>query len=234
MLATLRRMTKREKEAVRAELDGHIEDHICALMELGYSEELAEERTMLRMGDPAEIGRELNRQYPLGWLVLRWAAAVLALLVLLSLTGPLRLRLGSAADSLRARWRPEREADLAIMQDQNGALVETLWDPDAEIRGEDFHLRVYQAGLKDPAQDTEAWLAVAWWRENPLLPQPENGMLRIYIDGELAEWGSFYLSDCVRCIPVTVEYGDQLEVVMEVYGREYRQTVLLPWEEAEE
>ena len=36
------------------------------LLELGYSPELAEERTLDAMGDPKEVGRELNRQYPLG------------------------------------------------------------------------------------------------------------------------------------------------------------------------
>ena len=49
---SLRGATQKEQDAIRAELDAHIEDHICDLIDLGYSEELAEERTMLRMGDP--------------------------------------------------------------------------------------------------------------------------------------------------------------------------------------
>ena len=87
VLANLRRVTQREREAIGAELDAHIEDHICGLLDLGYSPELAEERTMALMGDPAEVGRELNKQYPLGWLLLGRAAAVLlAVLCLLAVS----------------------------------------------------------------------------------------------------------------------------------------------------
>ncbi|MBM6911672.1 permease prefix domain 1-containing protein, partial [Oscillibacter valericigenes] len=62
--ASLKRLTKREREAIRRELDGHMEDHMESLRELGYDEELAEERTIAAMGDPEEVGRELNKQYP--------------------------------------------------------------------------------------------------------------------------------------------------------------------------
>lgn len=44
VLSSLRRVTEKEREAIRSELDGHIEDHMEALRELGYDEELAEER----------------------------------------------------------------------------------------------------------------------------------------------------------------------------------------------
>ncbi len=66
VLANLRRVTRDEREAIRAEIDGHIEDHICDLLELGYDPKLAEERTMSFMGDPEEVGRELGKQYT-GW-----------------------------------------------------------------------------------------------------------------------------------------------------------------------
>ena len=41
VLANLRRVTPDERAAIREELDGHIEDHICDLLELGYDEKLA-------------------------------------------------------------------------------------------------------------------------------------------------------------------------------------------------
>ena len=52
VLSALRRVTSRERAAIRAELDGHIEDHMEGLLELGYDEALAEERTLAAMGDP--------------------------------------------------------------------------------------------------------------------------------------------------------------------------------------
>ena len=35
VLTGLRRLTQAEREAVRAELDAHMEDHICDLLDLG-------------------------------------------------------------------------------------------------------------------------------------------------------------------------------------------------------
>ena len=77
VLACLRRLTPKERAAVRAEIDAHLEDHICALLDLGYDPELAEQRTMAAMGDPEEVGRKLEKQYPIFWLILGRAAALL-------------------------------------------------------------------------------------------------------------------------------------------------------------
>ena len=88
LLSQLRRVTPEEREEIRREIDGHIEDHICSLLELGYDQQLAEERTMARMGDPVEAGRKLNQQYPVVWQVLMWLSAlVLACMALFILFG---------------------------------------------------------------------------------------------------------------------------------------------------
>ena len=84
VLSSLRRVTAKEREAIRSELDGHIVDHMEALRELGYDEELAETRTLAAMGDPEEVGRELNKQYPFRWLVAKWGAILLAVWILVS------------------------------------------------------------------------------------------------------------------------------------------------------
>ena len=81
VLSSLRRVTEKEREAIRSELDGHIEDHMEALRELGYDEELAEERAIAAMGEPDEVGRELNKQYPFRWLVAKWGAILLAVCI---------------------------------------------------------------------------------------------------------------------------------------------------------
>ena len=84
VLSSLRRVTEKEREAIRSELDGHIEDHMEALRELGYDEELAEERAIAAMGEPDEVGRELNKQYPFRWLVVGWIAKALIILMVFS------------------------------------------------------------------------------------------------------------------------------------------------------
>ena len=40
--AALRRLTPRERTAVREEIDGHIQDHMADLLALDYPEDLAE------------------------------------------------------------------------------------------------------------------------------------------------------------------------------------------------
>lgn len=87
VLDRLGRLTCKEREAIRAEIGGHIEDHMETLLELGYDEKLAEERTMAAMGDPEEVGRELNKQYPFRWLVVKWAAMTLAAVLVLMMLG---------------------------------------------------------------------------------------------------------------------------------------------------
>ena len=109
VLAAMHRVTASERDAICAELDGHIEDRIEALLELGYEPELAEERAMARMGDPEEVGRELDKQYPLFWLiaerVLKTLVCVLALVLVFD-----TLTMYSVWGSLRARVEPHEYA----------------------------------------------------------------------------------------------------------------------------
>ena len=138
VLTSLRRMTAKEREAIRQELDGHMEDHMEALRALGYDEELAEERTLAAMGDPAEVGRELNRQYPFRWLVVRWLAKLLAswvLLVLLALLlfeGPVSVRV-----SIQERYQP----DMSHHYDPSGRTVAEAY-PEIEFQVGDDVVRV--------------------------------------------------------------------------------------------
>ena len=55
--------------AIRAELAAHWEDHAAALMERGIPEEEAARRALEAMGDPEEIGKELDKSHSplLGW-----------------------------------------------------------------------------------------------------------------------------------------------------------------------
>ena len=120
VLSTLRRVTRRERSAIRAEIDGHIEDHMEGLLELGYEPALAEERTLAAMGDPAEVGRELNRQYPLRWLVIGRTAMAAVLVFALVAAGPLWTALRDRViPNFQARWFPT-----------------TIWDLTATVRSD--------------------------------------------------------------------------------------------------
>ena len=61
---------------------------------------------MQRMGDPEEVSRELNKQYPLRWLILKWTAIVLtAALALMLLT---RVEWGVVKENLMTRFWPSQ------------------------------------------------------------------------------------------------------------------------------
>ena len=148
VLAVLRRgrVTTREREAIRQEINGHIEDHMEALRALGYDEWEAEERTIAAMGDPEELGKELNQVHSplLGWLWLlsRWAVRML----IVFLAAFIITDTGRAEDI--AFWAAaQREATLAAPPwSQGGAKYFTLPDDGicvAEVTGEPVTVGAY-------------------------------------------------------------------------------------------
>ena len=103
VLSPLGRLTAQERENVRRELEEHVEDRMEALLEMGWSAELAEERCLEAMGDPAEIGREMARQYRgRGWLWIGRAAVALTVVVCIQAALGIGM-LGSLWDSIYAR-----------------------------------------------------------------------------------------------------------------------------------
>lgn len=75
-----------DRKVVFEELAAHIQDRSDDLVTRGYTREEADERTLRAMGDPSEIGKQLDLVHKpwLGWLwmVSRWLA-IFAVLVLL-------------------------------------------------------------------------------------------------------------------------------------------------------
>ena len=139
VLAQLRRVTGDERESIRAELDAHMEDHICALRDLGYDEQLAEERTLALMGDPVAVGKELSKIYTgWGWVLLsRLAVLLTAVLCIQALLG-----LGVLSNllwSIQARTVPDE-----IHSDYTAAA--TL-RPDIRIPVGNDVLRVYRVSV---------------------------------------------------------------------------------------
>ena len=141
VFSRLKRLTRREREAIRRELDGHMEDHFEALRELGYDEREAEERTIAAMGDPAEVGRALDRQYT-GWgfvLLSRAAVLLTAVLCVQTLLG-LGI-LGNFYDSVRARISPE-----AVGADRDFSPQAVTY-PDLRIPVGNDVLRIYRVSV---------------------------------------------------------------------------------------
>lgn len=59
------------KDDIKLELESHVLDKISDYMAQGYNQERAQQQALADMGDPKEIGTELNRQHNpfLGWVL---------------------------------------------------------------------------------------------------------------------------------------------------------------------
>lgn len=104
--ACLRYATAKEKTAVQAELEAHIEDHTEALLAAGYDAGHAQRLAVEAMGDPQDVGQALNEAFPRRWWVLsRLAAfALVASVVLLVLYLPAPI--GQAHNYYQAKYDP--------------------------------------------------------------------------------------------------------------------------------
>ena len=231
VLTSLRRVTAKEREAIRQELDGHMEDHMESLRELGYDEELAEERTIAAMGDPAEVGRELNRQYPFRWLVIGRAAMVLTLLFALLVALPAWNKAGDVVNNLWCRFYPLHLLDMRDLswgadRDYRPMVAEA---EKVELRqtADGVTLYIYQAGLEDPAaEETTAWAAVSPYWNDPV--QSNNVYRSLMASGDIDSLsfdfdGPFIVSDQVR-------RGEPLCFAYDISGETLSFEVPLPWE----
>lgn len=148
VLSVMKNVTSKEREAIRAELSAHIEDHICDLLDLDYPETLAEERTMALMGDPEEVGRELDQQYrPTIWDSLEGIATIL--LVAVGLQALLGVGiLFHAVDAMEARFAPK--ADRA-----SDYRAEITKETDYRVTVGNDILKVYQVSVGEKRMSNE-------------------------------------------------------------------------------
>jgi len=234
---SLRGATQKEQDAIRAELDAHIEDHICDLIDLGYSEKLAEERTMLRMGDPEEVGRELDKQYPMRWLVIGdisafVAVAIIFLFIMAQLVGFFE---ESVVRSVYYRFQPEsieclecidaaEETDIRF--ELNDDILRVFQVSVGEMRGK--HVAVVEVQCFDripggPVGDWMSWTTIESQRG-------EKGQsydnARTWI---ISRIGGSWLRQ--RCLWVPVEENDTYVTLRcEKYGQKVDYQIPLPEE----
>lgn len=242
VLSALRHVTGDERAAIRAELEGHMEDHMEGLLELGYDPALAEQRTLAAMGDPKEVGRELNRQYPLGWLIVGQMAMAAVLIFVLVAAGPAWNTLrDTVVPNFQARWFPTTVQDLTEISFsgyEDGAyqaLAKTAMDLDLRRTVNGVTTRVYQAGLQDPAAErTTAWFAVSFSSVNPFEKPSRFLGDSMRLEGQPSTVVTSFHSPyyCFFSGPVT--RGQEARVVWQGDGEPVSFTVPLPWEEAAE
>lgn len=188
VLSGLRGLSRRERAAVQRELEDHMEDHARALLDLGYDEKLAEERTMAAMGDPAEVAREMAKQYPRGWRVVTGVSLALCVFVLFSVlsSSSNRKMIGYAWDSVFYRvFPPGPETLISQFAGPQGiepvSGVTEAVDIRRTIGGDE--LRVYQitVGPQDSRTAEKAWIYEGGYQDGALAAEaaehPEEDQL---------------------------------------------------------
>lgn len=150
VLLPLTKLTWEEREDIRRELEEHIEDRMEYYLEKGWDEAPAEARCLEAMGDPAEIGQEMARQYrrlDRGWLWLGRAAVLLTVVLCVQALLGLGM-LGFVWDSFTVRFLqipPVWEAEMDTIE-ANGPselripvgndIVRVAWVNVGERKGE--------------------------------------------------------------------------------------------------
>ena len=117
-----------DRKAIAQELTAHYEDHLQALLDLGYEQDEAEARALESMGDAEAVGRALNHVHKF-WLGVLWKFSQILLLVLM-LFLPISLLwehhdLGCLPliDRTVAEWNYEAPPHWASQQDIPGGTV---------------------------------------------------------------------------------------------------------------
>ena len=98
--------------AITAELTAHLEDHAAALEARGFPSDVAVQQAVDAMGDPEEIGKELDKSHSpfLGWFQIWFRAAVWTLLLLSILTAAYSLLHSTSS----LRLPSQAEAEIAV------------------------------------------------------------------------------------------------------------------------
>lgn len=72
-----------DRASIKAELECHISDRIADYMEQGYDRETAEQLSVTNMGEPKEIGLELNKEHnPVLGYLWRFTEIIVSLLII--------------------------------------------------------------------------------------------------------------------------------------------------------
>lgn len=237
VLEKVHHATQEEKASIRQELLNHLEDHADVLKESGYSQEDADERALSAMGQPEEIGIELNKQYPLGWLVLSRAALMLSILlgIVIVITLPL---VGHVFESLQARIDPFHSNFCSSVEKGDGSTAYSL---DIKVPIGNDILSIYKVALQESRQSETGYavsIAMCNYDRNPfgiasqsllnnLTAKTAAGIDDCLGGGGGGNSGAYYW--VIRSLPVA-QTETELYLCYDRFGEHMRVAVPLNWE----
>lgn len=233
----LRHATAKERQEVSWELQCHLQDHADALEAAGYSPEQAQAHALEAMGDPQDVGSALDREFPVGWLMLSRSALALVLMGAALLVLLLPSQIYGCVNSLIARSDPlNRDVhfhDTDHTVETTAPLDVTFTLPNGDV------IDLYGVILtqEKPGRYTAAVYAVCY-NKNPFRT-PYYGMNTL--EGVNASGSPYHTSpgggmgspnavyECLDFSPLTP--GDTLLIQCQAPGYTFQQAVPLPWQE---
>ena len=218
---------KPDRPGIARELSAHLEDRAEMLMAHGFDEDTARSRAVAAMGDPEEIGRELDKEHSPFW---GWTAkisglllclAAITLVICLTVSGMMYDHRGEILDCGFFFWR-----------EQNYAGEILCWEPLA-VWCETERFRVLLTKLKITDGEGNAPIAVqvdtVWIYKNPLLNHADeaSGLTISFHDGlgELPyfmEWGDLHRNGelpTTLYLELTTDLGEHRTVGVPVQWR---------------
>ncbi len=229
--------TGREKASIQAELTAHMEDHAQALMDAGYNEDHARNAALTAMGDPTEVGRALNKEYPLRWLILSRLFLTLAvctgLLLLLAFPGGVYASLVARTAPIQSGYHEvsipaEELTPMDIKQTfPNG---DVLWIYATAVTGDDdqgYTAHIYTSSYnKNPLRDPYYGIYALIFTTDASSDEYTDALHRAR-GGSSSTYGAAYCHSEFDCVPK----GASLLGHYDQYGTEFTIKIPLPWEE---
>ena len=223
----IRHATSKEKAAIRKELADHMEDHALALMNAGYDEEHSARVALESMGDPETVGRELDKAYPLRWLVLSRTALVVLVVLWLAILALACSALPTVAHNIQAHYFPR-----TLTTHTNQISGKLLWD----LPG-DRVLSVYAVDLSTLENGSYSALVHATSYSTHLSEEAGDAQqhLTLSTPGQDATPSQVHFSPTPKarvCIyPITLAWGDSIRVTYDHGGISHEGLISIPWEE---
>ncbi len=231
----IRHGTGREKRAIQAELSAHMEDHAQALMDAGYPKTYARQLAVEAMGDPEEIGRELDRAYPRIWLVFPRAATVVAVVLALLLAFILPSSLTAMHEMVQtnrqARSDPASRGDLGTSAPLTIPMDRRFTLPGGTV------LVFYGTSLAREETGYTAYVYTVRYHQNPLSLSCGSETPLTFSSGEqtLPEgqvWQDGWRSTCYQCYAIgNLSPGTSLTARYDHFGTAFSLDIPLNWEE---
>jgi hypothetical protein len=228
--AQVKHATPEEKKDIVRELSDHMADHAQALEDAGYSHDEAEQRAVDAMGDADKIGKELNREYPLLWLLLSRIPVFVSIILVIILVLPFFAQLYCAACNIQARISPESHG-----VSHNGHISENIIDIRQEVPNTNDIVRFYCADVVKDGDAYYAYISVCCydkWIFGEVSPQTLYNIK--YSDDDIGGGGSSNGGAAYSTRSIPVEYGQEsITATYDHFGAYWLVTIPLSWEGVE-